>query len=365
MRKCILFASLAVIIGLSLPVQTGQAQDRPRLIASFSILADVARQVAGDAADVEALIPVDTDPHSFTPTPRDLVALAGADAVFLVGAAFEESLTETIANAGPEIALVIASTCVPILPFGASATDVEAHNSEITPTALPPELAAVAEQCQAHQAEIAALYDEPAAGAVAPLGPLYALSCGGGHEAGGCDPHVWTDPRNAMLWALMIRDTLAALDPANAEVYAANAGAYVARLADLAASVWLPALHSVPEAGRKLLTNHGSLGYLANWAGYEIVGLVIPSASSLAESSAAETAALIDLIRARSIPAIFTETTLDPRLAGQIAAETGVTLVTLYTGTLSGPDGPAPTYEAYMDYNIRAIVEALGGTIQP
>lgn len=377
-RHIVLWFWAAILIaGLIAPAmrraQAWQNQgDRLQVVGSFSILADVIAQVAGEAAEVTALVPLNADPHGFAPSARDLIALAEADVVFVVGAGFEEGLADTISSARDTMDIVVTSDCIAILPFG----EVGDHNDDSHEADAHPdgELAAL---CAAHQAELAALpgddRDEDDAHGE-PLGLLYTLACTGGADAhaedaehvhGACDPHVWMDPHNVMLWAMRIRDALIARDPAHADIYTTNAEAYIAALGSLAHDVWLPQLLSVPQANRKLVTNHGSLGYLAHWAGYEVVGLVIPGSSSQAEASARGVANLIDVIRTEGVPAVFAETTTNPDLAEQIAAETGVSFVTLYTGSLSAADGPAATYVDYFSYNVGAITEALSGTPDP
>ena len=373
--------ALSLVLALIVPADGAMAQEgegRLRVVASFSILADVVRNVAGDAADVTSLIPIGAGPHGYIPTPQDLVALAEADVVFIVGANFEEGLLGAIASAGEGINVVVASSCVAILPYGDIAHDGhdddedEDHPNHAEARASDSASAAL---CAAHHDEMAALRaEEEDEGRVAPLGMLYTLDCGGpdahyadegehAHEAGSCDPHVWTDPHNVMLWAMMARDTLSALDPANAATYAENAAAYIVALDELARGFIRPAIDSIPEANRKLVTNHVAYSYLANAYGLEMVGTVIPGASTLAEPSAAEVAALIDALRAQGVPAVFAEVTANPQLAEQIAAEADVSFYTLFTGTLSDADGPASSYIDYMRHEVRVIVEALGGTI--
>ena len=128
MRRLALCALASLLIISTAPPRPAAAQDRLQVVASFSILADVAANVAGDAADVRALVPAGSDPHGFTPTPQDMVALADADVVFLVGAGFEEGLDAALANIGA-VHLVEASACVDILPFGGG--------SDPAPTAAP------------------------------------------------------------------------------------------------------------------------------------------------------------------------------------------------------------------------------------
>ncbi len=340
---------LMLLVGAPGAAQEG---DRLHVVASFSILADVVENVAGEAAEVTSLMPLGAGPHGFTPTPQDMVTLAEADVVFVVGANFEEMLMESIANAGAEMNIVVASDCVMIRPFGMAHEDEdadadaahveEAHEGEI------------AEMCHGHHAEIEALAPPPE-----DVPMLHEIECGD-HAHGSCDAHVWTDPYNAMLWVLMARDTLSALDPDNADAYAANAEAYIEALADLFDEVEAR-IDTIPEANRKLVTNHLAYSYYAHRFGLEMVGTVIPGASTLAEPSAAEVAALVDGIKAAGVPAIFADSTANPDLAEQIAQETGATFHKLYTGSLTGADGEAPTYIDYIRVDTRIIVEALGG----
>jgi ABC-type Zn uptake system ZnuABC Zn-binding protein ZnuA len=203
------------------------------------------------------------------------------------------------------------------------------------------------------------------------LGQLYTLDCESGHggpegddhahEHGACDPHVWTEPHNAMYWTMLIRDTLVELDPANAETYRENAAEYLLLLDDLAHEFVMPLVDTLPEDQRILITNHDAFGYFANRFGFQTTVTIIPSGTTLAEPSAAELAAVIDLIRETGVPAIFSETTVSDELAQQIAEETGARVYVLYSGTLSEVDGPASTYVEYIRYNVETIVGALSG----
>ncbi len=372
----------ALVLGLILTLTLGglplQAQADPlRVIASSSILADVAGRVAGDAAQVVSLMPLFADPHSYTPAPRDLVALAEADAILMVGAGLEENLTVALEDIAADSPLIAVSQCVNILPFGiGDFVEAETHADHAHEG---DELSGIAARCAAHHAELEGLlghHDEAEHDHAddhhhpASLGMLYTLACGGDHNAdghdhaaGGCDPHVWTDPHNVMLWTLLIRDTLSELDPANAPTYAANAAAYLGELQTLIEDEVEPLLGSIPPENRRLVTNHLAFSYYAQAFGLEMLGTVLPGASTLAEPSAAEIAVLIGAIRDNGIPAVFAETTANPTLAEQVAAETGVAFYTLYSGSLSEPDGPAGTYLDYIRHNTRVITEALGGAL--
>jgi ABC-type Zn uptake system ZnuABC Zn-binding protein ZnuA len=201
---------------------------------------------------------------------------------------------------------------------------------------------------------------------------LFELECGGdehGEEhseegedehAEGCDPHVWMDPHNVMLWTLFIRDSLSELDPNNAQVYAANAAAYLEQVAAL-----IPELNSrlgaLPAENRVLITSHNTFGYLVNPAEFEVVEGVLPGGGTDAEPSAADFVDLIQLIAETGVPAIFTENTTPSDVVEQLADETGVAVYALYTDSLGGPESAAPDYLSFIRYNVQTIAEALGG----
>jgi ABC-type Zn uptake system ZnuABC Zn-binding protein ZnuA len=147
------------------------------------------------------------------------------------------------------------------------------------------------------------------------------------------------------------------LDPPNAKAYAEHARDYVHELEELDAWI-LEQVSEIPEANRKLVTNHPAFGYLAERYGLEQVGAVYPVNPS-SEPSAQDIAALQDTIRAYGVPAVFTESTVNPSLAKQVARDTGVELVPLYSGSLSAPGAGAETYLLLMRYDVSAIVSAL------
>lgn len=337
MRKLhVLAISLSVMmlsLSASIVAQTGRLQ----IIASHTILADVVANIAGDVADVTSLMPVNTDPHTFNPTPADLARLSEADVVFVNGAFFEEGLLETIENVSEQVNIVEASANVAILPFeGGHEHDTEEETHESL--GILSEIDCESGHAHEHEEEEAGEEHE--------------------HEEGGCDPHVWWDVNNVVLWAGTIRDTLSELDPAHADTYAANAGGYIAQLEslrdDLAAMI-----ETIPADRRILVTDHDSLGYFAHAYGFEIVGVIVPGGSTSASAGAAEIGALIDLIREEGVTAVFVGTTVSPVMSEQIASEAGAQIETLYTDSLSTPDEPAGTYLDFMRYNVETIVNAL------
>ena len=372
--KIMLSFLLAVSILVSSAPLAAQ-NDRLQLVASHSILADVTGNVAGDLADVSLLMPRGADPHSFQPSPRSLTAIADADLVFVNGARFEESLLDAIQNAAG-INIIAASNCVDIITPDAEHDEHEDEHAADEHDEDEDEHAADEhdehedehaadehdeDECDRHSHELSELLDEEEAHAE---NRLETLDCGEGHghdeaedaHAAACDPHVWMDPYNVMLWTLMIRDSLADIDPDNGAAYHANAAAYLKELLALRRDFIEPALETLPLEKRILITSHDSLGYLAASYGFEVISVV---ASTASEASARDVAALIDLIAARSVPAVFGETTANENTMQTIARETGAELIVLYSGTLSDSEGPAATYLDYMRYNLSAIIEGL------
>lgn len=276
--------------------------DKLRAVATTNIVADVVANVGGNKIELTGLLPAGADPHTYEPTPRDLRAMADAHVIFANGVGLEAFLDEMLENAGSD---------APVIPVS--------HGVELL--------------------ELDPLED-------------------GGEEHQGADPHTWFDPNNVVIWVHNIEHALSELDPANVEVYEADAQAYVEKLEALDA--WIrEQVAQIPEENRKLVTDHRVFGYFADEYGFEQVGAVIKAYSTIAEPSARELAELEDDIRKYDVPAVFAGTTVNPRVAERIAQDTGITLVPLYTGSLSEPSGEAATYIDFMRYDVNAIVAAL------
>ena len=359
---------MLLIVVIALPALPGHAhaQSRLHVVASFSILADVAQNVAGDAAVVESLMPRGTNPHAYEASAQDVVTLSDADAVFVVGMDFEEGLSSVLEEAGGD-RVVSVSACVPVRAVSTTISgdlaDEEAdHADDHDDHDHAHDMSAT---CDTHHTAAEAAFGLNHVDSAGSLGLVMMGVCNTAgssddhnHAAGSCDPHVWTDPVNVGLWALMIRDTLSTLDPANADQYAANTDAYLAELAALSASIQAK-INSVPQEHRIIVTNHLAFNYFAARYGLTLAGVVIPGGSTTSEPSVQDVLALIETIQDHHVPAIFTETTVSEDLAQQIADESGAVIVRLYTGSLSEVDGPAATYLDYMQYNASVIADAL------
>ena len=177
-------------------------------------------------------------------------------------------------------------------------------------------------------------------------------------EAGGAaDPHAWQSVVDAKVYVANIRDAFVAADPADAGVFRANADSYLAKLDALDREVRI-AVEQIPPAHRKVISTHRAFGYFGAAYGIEFIAPLGVSTDS--EPSARDIADIITRIKAAKIPAIFLENISDDRLINRVAAETGARLGgTLYSDSLTGEKGPAPTYIDMVRHNIKALTSAL------
>jgi zinc/manganese transport system substrate-binding protein len=171
------------------------------------------------------------------------------------------------------------------------------------------------------------------------------------------DPHAWQSVANAKIYVTNITDALVAADPADAEVFRANAQAYLTRLDALEREV-REAVAKIPPSRRKVISTHDAFGYFAAAYGIEFIAPLGVSTES--EASARDIAGIITEIKREKIPAVFLENISDPRLIRRISAETGARVGgTLYSDSLTGEKGEAPTYIELVRHNIKALTGAL------
>jgi zinc/manganese transport system substrate-binding protein len=300
MRRLLACAVLALLAG-AVPAA---AQEKMKVVASFSILADLVRNVGGDRVEVTALIGRNQDSHAFEPSPADSRRVADARLVVVNGLGFEGWLDRLVRAAGSATPVVVAST------------GVQPREREGDETRLVRDRASV-------------------------------------------DPHAWQSVASVKRYVVNIRDALIKADPAGQATYAANAAAYLAKLDALDREI-RTTLARIPEDRRRLVTSHDAFGYFADAYG---IGFVGPQGLSTdAEPSALAVARIIRRIRSDRIAALFLENVVDPRLVQLIARETGARIGgTLYSDALTGPDGPAPTYLDMMRHIDRELAAALGG----
>ncbi len=272
------------------------------VVADTDILGNIVQQVGGNHIDLHVLIPVGSDPHSYQPAPQDLVQVSNASVVFLNGAGLEQGFLDRLVQNAGKATVVDVSKGIQLLQITAS----------------------------------------------------QAAASG---EVEGTDPHVWMDPNNVKIWVQNIQDTLSQQDPPNASAYAANASAYLKQLQEL--DGWIKQqVVQVPVPNRKLVTDHLVLGYFAKQYDFEQVGAIFPGYSSMSEPSAQDVAKLEDTMRSLGVQAVFVGNTVNPQVSQQVAQDTRVKLVFIYTGSLT-KSAPAGSYIDYMHYNVNAIVNAL------
>ena len=182
---------------------------------------------------------------------------------------------------------------------------------------------------------------------------------------GGVDPHWWQDPRNALAATRAIRDALIAADPGGRAEYTANEAAYAAQIRALARRIET-CMRTIPQARRKLVTDHDALGYFADRYGIDVVGTVIPALSTQAQASAGEVARLVRTIRANAVSTIFPQNSVSAKLTRAIADDAGAQVgPALYADTL-GPKGSAgETYLGALRFNARAVAAGFTGGRPP
>ncbi len=295
----------ALATALSLPAfRPAQAAGFPAL-ASFSILADMLRQIAGDAAEITALVGPDQDLHGFTPRPSDLLRLRQARLMVINGLGLESWAESLAQSAGFSGVAVVATRGLAALPSGQ-------HKGSDT---------------------------------------------GPSHAHGAVDPHAWQDVGNARAYIANMTAGLARAEPSREGEFRQRAAAYQQRLDALDVDI-RAMMAAIPRARRRILTTHDAFGYFAD--AYDVDFIGVQGTSLTAEPSPREMARLISQIRTGSIRALFFENMSAPTLLRQIASETGARIGgTLYADALSGPSGPASTYIDMMRHNARTIAEAL------
>ncbi|MDX2075061.1 MAG: zinc ABC transporter substrate-binding protein [bacterium] len=322
---------------------SAKAQSPLKVVATTSLIADVAKNIGGDLVDVTAIIPTETDVHSYIPAPQDIALLVDADVVLVNGLGMEEGLLEIIEENAPNA--VIVSLGINVL------SSDHTHDDEATPE-VPP-----------HEADYLGIYgaeiecdehgDEKAEGTHTEDEE---------HAHGACDPHVWQNPLNVKIWAENIAYAFSEADNAHVPAYAANVILYNDQLTALDSEI-KSLIDEIPAENRVIVTNHNFLAYFAAEYGFEVIGTVIPSASTMAQVSPQDLAGLIEVIQAEGVRAIFTEYSANIDIAQTVADELGydIAVVSLYSDSLGAEDSEASTYLDFMRYNVNAIVTALKG----
>ncbi len=305
-RRALLLAPLAA----AWPLQSWASA--PPVIASFSILADMARALLPDTVDVVALVGPDADSHAFQPRPADAERIARAPLVVVNGLGFEGWMDRLVRASGYTGPVIVASAG--IRPLRAAKSD-HGHGHG---------------------------HDH-------------------GHDHGGTDPHAWQSLPLARRYVDNLERAFAARWPAERAAIEARAADYRGRIDALDARIrgWLD---RVPRTERRIITAHDAFGYFAAEYGVEI--LAPRGWSTASEPSAAAVGRLVQQIRRQRVRAVFLENISDPRLVRRIADEGGAAVGgTLYSDALSRPGGPADSYLRMVEHNATLIARALGAAV--
>ncbi len=289
-RRVLLLTS---ILALPLP---GHADDRLKVVTTFTVIADMARNVAGDGVDVVSVTKPGAEIHGYEPTPQDIVGAVDADLILWNGLGLERWFEQFLGNLG----------------------------------------------------------DIPSATLTDGIEPI---SISGGDYQGKPNPHAWMSLDNALIYIDNIAIALAAADPANAATYAANADAYKARLLAEIGPL-KDRIAALPQDRRWLATCEGAFSYLARDLG--LTELYLWPINSDQQGSPRQVQAVIDGVREHAIPAVFCESTVSSAPAEQVARETGAAFGgVLYVDSLSDGDGPVPTYLDLLRVTTETIAKGL------
>jgi ABC-type Zn uptake system ZnuABC Zn-binding protein ZnuA len=283
------------------PTESTPETNRLKVIATTSLVGDVVSQVGADRISLKVLLPLGSDPHSFSPTPQDASDILEANIIFANGAGLEEFLKPLLDGIGGTSQVIEVSEGI-------------AYRMMQDEKSLEDQLVS--------------------------------------------DPHTWLDPNNIIIWVENIVQALSEHDPENAPFYYENGQAYQSKLREL--DRWIRSeVSAIPETERKLVTDHMVFGYFSAQYGFSQVAAIIPGFSSLAEPSAQDIAQIEDAIKALGVKAIFINVGANANISRRISEDTGVQLVTLYMHSLSEKHGEAGNYLDYMRYDVKAIVNAL------
>lgn len=283
-----------------------------KIVATTTQVADIARNVAGERAEVVGLLAPNSDPHDHEPRPSDAEAAAGASLILTSGGDLDIWADELVESSGTEADVVALLDSVETIEADREDAEKEGETEEEHP----------------------------------------------GEEV---DPHWWQNPANAVLAVEEIRDRMSEIDPGGAKEYEANAAAYVEEIESLDASIGR-CLAQVPADERKLVTSHDALGYFSDRYDIEPVGAAIPALTTQAQPSAGETAELVELIEVEGVNAVFPEAGLSAELEQAIADEAGARVGgELYADTLGEEGTPGETYLGALAANARALAEGFSG----
>ncbi|NUF50321.1 metal ABC transporter substrate-binding protein [Gilliamella sp. ESL0250] len=289
-----ILASLIILMGVCASAHA--VEKKFKVVTTFTIIQDIAQNVAGDAADVESITKVGAEIHEYDPTPKDITKVLSADLVLWNGLNLE-------------------------LWFKRFFEDVKDVPSVVVTEGIEP------------------------------------MPIQEGSYKGNPNPHAWMSPTLALTYVENIRAAFVKYDPQNATIYNKNAADYIAKIKALDAPL-RERLAKIPEAKRWLVTSEGAFSYLAR--DYNLKEAYLWPINAEQQGTPQQVRHLIDLVRANDIPVIFSESTISDKPAKQVSKETNIKYGgVLYVDSLSTKDGPVPTYIDLLKVTVETIAKGF------
>lgn len=289
-----LFATLISVLALSLGSSLAYAKFK--VVTTFTIIQDMAQNVAGDAATVESITKPGAEIHDYEPTPKDIVKAQSADLVLWNGLNLERWFEKFFQNVKDKPAVVVTEGIEP-------------------------------------------------------------MSINEGPYTGNPNPHAWMSPSNALIYIENIKNALVKYDPQNKETYEKNAALYAQKIKELDKPL-REKLAQVPEAQRWLVTSEGAFSYLTRDYGFKEAYLWPINAEQ--QGTPQQVRKVIETVKANNIPVVFSESTISPKPAKQVAKETGAKYGgVLYVDSLSNKKGPVPTYIDLLNTTVSTITKGF------
>lgn len=288
-----LFKSLSVI---ALGLATLQAEAKFKVVTTFTVIQDIAQNVAGDAATVESITKPGAEIHEYEPTPKDIVKAQSADLILWNGLNLERWFERFFQNIKDKPAVVVTEGITPL-----------------------------------------SIYEGPYKDAP--------------------NPHAWMSPSNALIYVENIKNAFVKYDPQNADTYQKNAAAYAEKIKQLDKPL-REKLSQIPADQRWLVTSEGAFSYLAK--DYDLKEGYLWPINAEQQGTPQQVRKLIDLVKKNHIPVVFSESTVSAKPAQQVAKESGAKYGgVLYVDSLSATDGPVPTYIDLLNVTVSTIVKGF------
>ena len=293
-KRGVLVLLASAVLGL-FPAQANAA-DKIKAVTTFTVIADIARNVAGDAAIVESITKPGAEIHDYQPTPQDIVRAQDADLIFWNGFNLERWFERFLQDVAGVPSVVVSDGVAPL-----------------------------------------SIYEGP--------------------YTGKPNPHAWMSTENALVYIENIRAAFVEIDPANAETYTRNAAAYAQQVRSIRAEL-VESLRDIPDAKRYLVTSEGAFSYLAKDLNMREVYLWPMNADQ--QGTPQQVRRVIDVVREKRIPVVFSESTISDKPARQVASETDAIYGgVLYVDSLTEADGKVPTYLDLLDVTTRTIADGF------